>query len=285
MNYGFIGTGLMGGPMVERLLNNGIKPIIYNRTRAKTDALAVAGAIVADSPDEVIAKSDTIIFMLSNFYAVSETMFPSKKTDYFGKTVLQMSTIAPGENIILAERVVKNGGEYIEAPVLGSIPQIKAGELITIFGGSEEQFSKWESFFKNFGEKVIYSGKLGSASSIKLSLNHLIASLTAAFSLSLGYLREQNIDHNIFMNILRSSALYAPTFDKKLDNMLSGNFNNPNFPLKHLLKDVKLMLHEFDHAGLNTPQLKGVEEVIQNALAQGLAEKDYSSLYNGVHEK
>ena len=223
--------------------------------------------------------------MLSDFYALSESMFPNKKIDYTGKTVLQMSTIAPGENVILAERVVKNGGDYIEAPVLGSIPQIKAGELITIFGGTEEQFAKWGDFFKVFGEKVIYTGKLGSASSVKLALNHLIASLTAAFSLSLGYLREQNIDHNIFMDILRGSALYAPTFDKKLNNMLDGNFSNPNFPLKHMLKDVKLMLHEFGHSGLNTPQLEGVEEIIKNALEQGLGEKDYSSLYKGVHEK
>jgi len=285
MKIGFIGTGLMGEPMVERLINAGNFPKIYNRTLSKTEKLKKKGALVENSSADVIKKSDTIIFMLSDFQAVSEMMFPDKNIDFSGKTVIQMSTIAPGENIILAERVVNKGGKFIEAPVLGSIPQIKSGELITIFGGAEDDYSKWTDFFTVFGPRVIYAGKIGSASSIKLALNHLIASLTAAFSLSLGYLREQKIDHNVFMDILRSSALYAPTFDKKLDNMLSRNYDSPNFPLKHMLKDVRLMLHEFGRSNLNTPQLEGVEEIIQIALSHGLADKDYSSLYNGVHEK
>lgn len=285
MNIGFIGTGLMGSPMVERLLSGGYTPRIYNRTTVKTHPLAMLGAVVENKPEDVIKKSDTIIFMLADYNAVNATMFANEKQDFSGKTVIQMSTISPEENLTLAGKVIAAGGHFVEAPVLGSIPQIISGDLIVMFGGDKEAYHKWHEFFTIFGEKIIYTGKTGSASSVKLALNHLIASLTASFSLSLGYLREKEIDIDMFMEILRSSALYAPTFDKKLGNMMSDNFDSPNFPLKHMLKDVDLILNEFKGEGLNTPQLEGVKEVIKDALDQGLSEKDYSSLYKGVHKK
>ena len=101
--------------------------------------------------------------------------------------------------------------------------------------------------------------------------------------MSLGYLRERNVDVDKFMDILRGSALYAPTFDKKLSNYLDRDFENPNFPLKHLLKDVRLMISQFEQEGINTLPLEGVETIVQKGLEEKLSDKDYSSLYNVVH--
>ena len=83
--------------------------------------------------------------------------------------------------------------------------------------------------YKIFGTNIFYVGKVGKASALKLALNQLIASLTAAFSVSLSYVQKNEIDSELFMDILRKSALYAPTFDKKLANYESQNFDKTNF--------------------------------------------------------
>ncbi|MCF8242717.1 MAG: NAD(P)-dependent oxidoreductase [Melioribacteraceae bacterium] len=285
MNISFLGTGLMGNPMAQRLLKKGNEVSVYNRTMSKTENLAKLGAMVYDNPADAIECGDTIIVMLSDFDAVKNVLFYDGYKNFRGKTVIQMSTISPTESEIISEHINEFGGEYIEAPVLGSIPQVKSGQLFVLMGCSAELFEKWNGFLSVFGDRVIYFGDIGKASAAKLGLNQLIASLTTSFSMSLGYITEKGVDIDKFMEVLKGSALFAPTFEKKLENMKSRNFSNPNFPLKHLLKDVRLMEDEFGQAGINITPLMAVQEIIKDGLENNQGENDYSALYNSVHPK
>jgi 3-hydroxyisobutyrate dehydrogenase len=194
-----------------------------------------------------------------------------------------MGTIAPAESRSIGDKVVKAGGDYLEAPVLGSIPQVKSGELIVMVGSAPEQLDRWSQLLQHFGPDPVRLGDVGAAAAVKLALNQLIASLSAAFSLSLGMIRQQGADVEQFMQILRQSALYAPTFDKKLSRMLEGNFANPNFPTKHLLKDTDLFLEEARSLGQDPASLEGVRQIVQKAIAQNLADEDYSSLFQAIN--
>ncbi|MDJ0893138.1 MAG: NAD(P)-dependent oxidoreductase, partial [Gammaproteobacteria bacterium] len=78
------------------------------------------------------------------------------------------------------------------------------------------------------------------------------------------------------------SALYAPTFDKKLARMLSQDYAGPNFPTKHLAKDVDLFLAESEPLELDTRHLEGVRKTIQATLERGMAEADYSALFDAL---
>ena len=283
MNIGLVGTGLMGKPLSEKIIKSGNSLNIYNRTLSKTIELEKIGARVSKNMYSLVKESDVIILMLSNYDAVYQVLFESNVGHYEGKTVIQMSTIAPAESKELKRRIINLRGDYFEAPVLGSIPQIIAGELIVLVGGTEEQYKKWQYLFSIFSNKILHIGEIGDASAMKLALNQLIVSETVAFSMSLGYLRENNLDVNTFMEILRGSALYAPTYDKKLPNMMERNFTNPNFPVKHLLKDLDIILGEFGENGINTNSLKGARKILIDSIQKGFAEHDYSALYNSVH--
>ena len=284
MKVGFIGTGLMGQPMAQRLLHAQLSVIAYNRTQSKLEPLRQAGAEIADSPDQVIQASDCVILMLTNASAIREVLLSDSSQQYLlGRTVIQMSTIAPTESREICDAVVAAGGGYLEAPVLGSIPQVKSGELQVMVGASPEQFQQWSEFLKHFGPEPILMGSVGSAAAAKLALNQLIASLTSAFALSLGFVQRQGVEVEPFMQILRKSALYAPTFDKKLQQMLDGNYANPNFPTKHLLKDTNLFLTEAEAVGQNVNSLEGVRKVLEIAQQLGLSEADYSSLFAAIN--
>ena len=106
--------------------------------------------------------------------------------------------------------------------------------------------------------------------------------MTNAFALSLSLVQREGVEVERFMEILRESALYAPTFDKKLQRMRDRNYSDPNFPTKHLLKDVDLFLRQAKEAGLNVSSLEGVRQVIQTAIDSGLSETDYSAIYDAV---
>lgn len=279
----FFGTGLLGAPMAQRLLEAGHPVIVYNRTIEKTLPLQQQGAEIASEPSIAMEKADVFITLLTDYQAIDIVLFSGPARRFKEKTFLQMSTISPVESLLLKRHVEDAGGTYIEAPVLGSIPEAKSRNLIVLFGGLRSQYKQWAPFLKTFGERVIWIGEVGKAAAAKLALNQLIASLTTSFAISIGYLRECGVEVSKFMKILRDSSLYAPTFDKKLNRMLRQDFTNPNFPVKHLLKDVDLMLTEFGKKGIDITPLEGVKKILLKTMEEGEGDLDYSALYNSVH--
>jgi 3-hydroxyisobutyrate dehydrogenase len=115
-------------------------------------------------------------------------------------------------------------------------------------------------------------------------MNQLIAGLTASFALSLGLVRKAGLDVEQFMGMLRGSALYAPTFDKKLDKYLQHDYASANFPLKHLLKDVRLMQSVMGEAGIDTGLLEAVAAAAERGIAAGYGDMDYSALYEALNQ-
>lgn len=272
----WLGAGLMGNPMAGRLLDEGYPVRVWNRTRAKAETLSSQGATVADSPADAVIGSDIVFTMLSDAEAIETALADVALS---GKTLVQMSTIGPGENRRLAGQVNDAGGVYLEAPVLGSIPEARSGKLIIMAGGPEAAFAEVKPMLTCLGPEPRLIGSVGQASALKLALNQLIASLTVAFSTSLGFVEENGVDVDSFMEILRQSALYAPTFDKKLAKMQEHDYRNPNFPTEHLIKDIDLFKREA--RGLDTTMLDVLLQLYKHAQA-GHGREDYSCVYDAV---
>ncbi len=286
MKIAVLGTGLMGQPLAERLLIASLPVIVYNRTLSKVEGLKSAGATIAETPLEAIATADTLILMLSDAKAIQSVILSPETTPALqGRTIIQMGTIAPSQSQGIQQKIQENGGSYLEAPVLGSIPEAKAGSLLVMVGATVSQFEQWQRLLSYFGPDPQLIGEVGTASALKLALNQLIAALTSGFGLSLGLIERQGVDIQKFMGILRKSALYAPTFDKKLPRMRDRHFTNPNFPTKHLLKDVDLFLSQAEKMGLNTQGLTGIREIIAKSIDLGLSDSDYSALYQVINNK
>ena len=122
-------------------------------------------------------------------------------------------------------------------------------------------------------------GPIGSGAATKLALNQLIASLTHAFSLSLRLVQQAGVPVETFMAILRPSALYAPTFDKKLQRMLNGHYDDPNFSTALLRKDLRLFLEEATAAGLQVGGLQGLDDLLEQSSGSQLDHLDYCALH------
>jgi 3-hydroxyisobutyrate dehydrogenase len=283
MKIGILGTGLMGYPMALRLLENNYSVMAYNRTFEKLLPLEKAGIEIFKEPKSLINNADLLILMLTDYGAIKEVLsLDIEDNNLTNKTIISMGTISPNESKQINQKVIKKGGEYLEAPVLGSIPEVKNGTLLVMVGSTESQFNKYVTLLRNFSTEPQLIGEVGTASALKLALNQLISALTSGFALSLAMVEKEGVNIDKFMNILRQSALYAPTFDKKLNRMVESNFTNPNFPTKHLLKDTKLFLNQAQSLGLNIDGLEGIKNIIEKTLELGLGDEDYSAIYEAI---
>jgi 3-hydroxyisobutyrate dehydrogenase len=150
-------------------------------------------------------------------------------------------------------------------------------------GSTEEQFATWSPLFRSLGREPRRIGPVGSAAALKLALNHLIAAEMSAFALSLGLIQRSEVSVETFMAVLRESALYAPTFDKKLPRLLKRDYHRPNFSTRLLLKDVRLCCREATLRGLATDSLGGLPLMLAHAIEQGLGDQDYSALFEIVN--
>jgi 3-hydroxyisobutyrate dehydrogenase len=276
---GVFGMGLMGVPMVERLWVCGYPVIAGNRTAAKLEPLRSRSIPVFTKAAEVIAACDVMLTMVSDAAALHAVLgVEAVHAVLPGKTVIQMGTIAPQESQELAVMIQAAGGDYLESPVLGSIPQVRDGSLLLMVGATAAQFAQWRSLLTVFGPEPVHVGAVGTGAALKLAMNQLIGSLTAGFAASLGLVQREGIAVETFMDILRQSALYAPTFDKKLQRMCDRDFANPNFPTKHLGKDLRLFAQAAEAVGVNASVVAAIAQVTDLAADAGWADADYSAI-------
>lgn len=279
---GFLGIGLLGRPMATRLAVSGRKVVVWNRTAEKAERLRGFGVDVRSDPAEVFQAVDTVILMLADAQAIEEVLFGCVGAGLLErKTVIQMGTIGPDESIAFRDRIADAAGRYIEAPVMGSIPQAEAGELIVMVGCEPEALEDVEALLRTFGP-VFRIGPVGTAATLKLSLNHLIAAHVTALACSLATVRRAGLDPDVFLDILRRTNLYAPMHDKKAVLMRARRYDSPHFPTKHLLKDIRLFRQTAMKAQVHVRTIDGILEVLREAVDSWLGDLDYASVYEVV---
>lgn len=282
MNISLIGIGLMGQALGEHILTENHTLTVFNRSPEKVIKLQQQGALIASSAQDAVQSSDFCLLMLSDADAINAILDSIEPDTFTHKMIIQMGTISPDESRSIAKRITNYSGRYLECPVLGSLPEARSGTLILIAGGSDDDYQTALPLLTIIGKEPQHIGITGKGSTVKLAMNQLIAGLTSSFALSLALIEKEDIDTEQFMKIVRDSALYASTFDKKLERMLKRDFSNPNFPTKHLAKDTKLFLSVAQQLGLETCALKGIDKLLDKTLEQGLANTDYSAIYSAI---
>jgi 3-hydroxyisobutyrate dehydrogenase-like beta-hydroxyacid dehydrogenase len=263
----------MGTAVVRRLRGQGFETRGWNRTPMPSEGVPVYTDIAS-----AVNGADTLILFLSDAAAIEQTFFGPSSPGLKGKTLIQMGTIGPGESREFARRCKQQNATWIEAPVLGSIPEASSGTLIIMAGGNHAEFARVRPVLQSLSSTCRLVGEVGKGAALKLAMNQLIGGLTASFATSLSLVRSEGVDPDDFMSLLRTSSLYAPTFDKKLEKMLTHDYANPNFPLKHLVKDIRLFRETALSNDIDTSLQGALLKLLEKGIATGHGDEDYSSL-------
>ncbi|PIU17761.1 MAG: hypothetical protein COT18_12290 [Elusimicrobia bacterium CG08_land_8_20_14_0_20_59_10] len=285
---GVIGLGIMGRAMAMNLHKAGFQVSVYNRTRKNTTEFADLGCRVASTPRDLAKSSDLIITMVSDMAAMDAVLEgPEGALSAFlgGNALINMSTLSPEYTAALAKKCFIAGVEFLDCPVSGSKPLARDAQLVILAGGKKETVEKFTPVLKAMGRTIIYAGQAPAGTALKLCLNLIVAQLNTALAEAAALAAAQGLDPALVFGALEESpALNCGYFALKKDNILKKDFS-PAFPLKHMLKDARLMLAAAARDGLELPVTAAVEKLLAKSYNTGYADKDLSVVLRTLTEK
>jgi 3-hydroxyisobutyrate dehydrogenase-like beta-hydroxyacid dehydrogenase len=279
MRVAILGTGKMGGAMARRLKAAGHDLTLWNRTRERAEALG-AGKVAA-TPAEAAENAEVVLSILTDGDAVRAAYLGEGGAAKAarGKVFVEMSTAGPDISAQIAPQVEKAGSQYVEAPVLGSVPAVEAGTLIVLAAGEKSAIERARPVLQELGE-VRHSGALGSAAKLKLVSNTMVAGVTAlaAELLSAGRSADLNVD-DVFAMLSRVS----PYLNTRRAGLVEHRYEPVTFALRDALKDLRLATELYKRTGATTPLANETKELYEQA-ARSAGDLDMSAIAT-VYEK
>ena len=277
---GFIGMGIMGKPMALNVLAGGFQVMAYNRTAAKVKPLEDSGAKRAGTPAEVGQWADDVILMLTGPDAIDAVL--EGEDGLFGrlgpgKTVINMSTVPPSYSRSLGQRIANTGAGFIDAPVSGSKVQAEQGILVILAGGDENEIQAREKLFGCIGKQVVHCGQVGDGSTMKMVINLLLAVMMAGFSEAIAMGERCGLETEAILEAVLSGAMACPLFKIKGEMAKEGKFP-PQFPLKHMEKDLGFILHTAEECGIPIPVGREVWKRFNAAMQKGFGDQDFAAV-------
>lgn len=281
MKIAFIGLGKMGEPMARSLLQAGHQVVVYNRTRAKAEALAAGGALIADSPGAAARTCDIAVTMLSDDDAVRHSALgddgiSSSLTE--GAVHIGSSTISTAlARHLTAEHAARNQ-RYVSAPVFGRPDAASAGKLLVAAAGEPSVLDRCRPVFDGVGRQTFIAGsEPWQANAVKLCGNFMIASLIECFGEANATLRKANVSPHLFLDVM--NALFASPVYANYGRLIADEqFDPAGFALKLGLKDVRLALETAQECAAPMPFASVLRDHFLSAIALGYADSDWSRL-------
>src|SRR5271168_1867024 len=278
---GFIGLGVMGSQMVDRLLSKGHTVTGYNRTRAKAQWLVEKGMKWADSPRAVAEASDIVLAMVTNSAAIEAvTSGPDGLIAGLtpGKIFVDISTVSPNVSRALAAKVREKGADMVDAPVSGSVITLQQGKLSVMVGGTAETFEKVKPLLLDVGPKVTHVGENGLALVMKIATNLSLASQMLAFSEGVLLAEKSGIPREVAVDVITHSAVASPMVQYRGPFALKMP-DEAWFNVNMMQKDMLLALELGRNVNVPLPTTSAANEYLTAARAAGLAEKDFAIIF------
>jgi len=272
MKIAFLGLGIMGRPMAANLVKAGHEVSVWNRTPKN-----VEGARTAATPAEAAKGADVVWMCVADTNAVEKVLFGPDGVEGSlrpGMIVVDSSTIAPSATLKFMQRVRAKGADFVDAPVTGSKIGAEAGQLLFIVGGSEKSLATIAPLFAAMGKKYIRVGETGAGESAKIGMNLIIALMFEGLAEGLTLTKKLGVPSEILLDLVQNSMLRSGVSDYKGPFLLKRDFS-PNFPLRLMHKDIRLMLESADENGVKLPALEKVAEVYRQSAEGGLRDEDY----------
>lgn len=278
---GFVGLGLMGAPMAANVARAGYPLTVFNRTPERAAPLAELGAHLAASPAELAGRSEVIITMLTDAPAVEQVLrgeLGLLAGGPPGTLLIDMSTVSPEDSRSLEAEVGARGWAKLEAPVFGSTGPAKDGTLGIMAGGDRGLFESQLDLLHTMGKSLFYMGPMGAGALTKLAFNLMVAAQFNSLAEAMALAGKGGVNLARVGEVLVATAIASDLVRRKIVSLTAGDFA-PGFPLKHLHKDLGLMLETGHSLGVPLPATGAIHETFTAARSRGHGDQDSSAVY------
>ena len=277
VRVGLLGVGLMGSAMAHRLLDQGIPVIAWDRNTEQVRALGARGAQQAGAPGEVVSGAGVVITMLPTAEIVLDVIEPLLEEWPKDTIWLQMSSVGAAEADQLARVAEARAVTHVDAPVSGSTHPAEEGQLTILASGPDSAKTVLEPVFAALASRVMWVGKAGMGSRLKLATNHWMISSVAALAESMHLCDAMGLDQRHFIELLDGGPLGSAYAVQKLDEMRRHEYP-AGFPVRLALKDLELVHEVEDSSRITMPLLDAVLARFTTA-GDELADQDVASIY------
>jgi len=268
MEIAWIGTGIMGAPMVRRLLRAGHRVRVFNRSPQKARALATDGASVAAEIAEAARGAEAVFIMVPDTPDVEAVVAKLEPALARGQFVVDMSTIAPAAERTIAQRLADKGVEYLDAPVSGGETGAIEGTLTIMVGATGEAFTRARPLFELMGKRITHMGGPGTGQTTKLANQIAVAVTLEAAAEALLFARQSGLDPAKVLEAIGAGAAGSWQLSNLGPKIIEGDFR-PGFFIKLIRKDLRLVAQAANENGLALPGLGLMTSMFNSAAALG----------------
>jgi len=275
----FLGTGVMGLPMVRNLDEAGFAVHAYNRTVSRAQPLEAEGIAVFDDPARAASGCSVMVTMLSAGDAVLEVAGAALQATDGPETWIQMSTIGTPATERCEALADEYDATFVDAPVVGTRGPAEQGKLTILASGPERSRPVAEPVFNAVGARTLWLGEAGAGSRAKVMVNMWVIGVVAALAETLAVGRALELDPDLLFEILDGGPLDLPYARIKGAMMAAGSFDDVSFSLSLARKDAQLARAAGDAAGIELPALDGALARMLEAERRGHGDEDIAATY------
>ncbi|GAA5124515.1 2-hydroxy-3-oxopropionate reductase [Haloechinothrix salitolerans] len=283
---GFIGLGIMGGPMAANLVKAGFDVVGYNRSQAAVDRLAEQGGKAASSVAEAVRDADVVITMLPDSPDVERVALGEDgvlANAKAGVLYIDCSTIKPDTARTVAEQAAQQGVRALDAPVSGGEQGAIDGALSIMVGGEAEAFEAASAVFDAVGKTVVHVGKAGSGQTVKAANQLIVAGTLELVAESIVFLEAHGVDTEAALSVLNGGLAGSAILERKGAGMLKREFT-PGFRTELHHKDLGIVQAAAREAGVTIPLGAVASQLVAALVARGDGALDHSALLKLVEE-
>lgn len=274
-----LGTGMMGFPMAQRLCAAGHRVHVWNRTRAKAEPLAAAGASVHSQAADAVRPADITISLLENGPVVSEVLFgkgvaPALRV---GSLYIEMASIQPSEARDHAARLGEIGVTHLDAPVSGGTVGAEAGTLAIMAGGKPADFQRALAVFAALG-RATHVGPHGAGQLAKLANQMIVGITIGAVAEALLFAAKGGADMAKVREAISGGFADSRILQVHGQRMVERDFA-PRGRMAVQLKDLRNALATAADIGFDAPVSSLLEGLYAQSIDHGLGALDQSGLF------
>ncbi len=274
---GFIGLGLMGGAMCQRMLDLGYPlTVLGNRTRTELDKAVARGAKEAKSAKEVAAAADIVMLCMDTSANVEARMRGPEGVLAGlqpGAIVIDFGTSLPASTAALGEEVAAAGGAYLDAPISRTPAQARDGMINLMIGGDQGAFAQVQPVLKDISENAFHLGPLGTGHKIKLINNFFAMTTAMAMSEAFVMADQVGVPREGLYKVMSAGPLKSGMMDWIKASAVDGDPTQLSFTVKNAKKDVGYYGRMADDAGAVSLMSGCARQTLSLGVAEGWGEK------------
>jgi 2-hydroxy-3-oxopropionate reductase len=281
---GFIGLGIMGGPMARHLVAAGHTVVGFDRSEERMQALVEAGGGAAESVEQTVKNADVVAIMVPDSADVQAVLLPDDGVFAHAQPdtlIIDFSSIRPDVTAELAKTAVDRGLRIIDAPVSGGEPGAVNASLSIMVGANEADFAAAKPILDVVGKTIAHVGPNGAGQTVKAANQLIVAGNIELLAEAITFLRAYGVDIDAAVKVLGGGLAGSAVLDQKAPKMLARNFD-PGFRIALHHKDMGIVTSAAREAGVVIPLGAVVAQLMASAMANGDAALDHSGLLLGV---